>query len=75
LRLPFVGLSLATAPIGLVLGEVPTLAMYFGVVAPIGFVLRATGHDPLERRFRPDAQSYWTHKRPARNAASYLRQF
>src|SRR5687768_17400236 len=75
LRLPFVGLSYVTAPIGLVVGEVLTLVMYFGVFAPIGFVLRLTGRDPLERRFRPEAPSYWTPKRPARDAAAYLRQF
>ena len=75
LRIPFVGLSYATAPIGLVVGEVLSIVMYFGVFAPIGFLLRVTGRDPLERRFRPEAESYWTPKRPARNAASYLRQF
>jgi MFS family permease len=75
LRIPYVGLSYATAPIGLVVGEILTVVMYFGVFAPIGFFLRATGRDPLERRFRPEAKSYWTPKRPARSAAAYLRQF
>ena len=75
LRFPFIGLSYATAPIGLVIGEILTIVMYFGVFAPIGFLLRATGHDPLERRFRPDAKSYWKPKRPARDVAAYLRQF
>jgi hypothetical protein len=75
LRLPFVGLSIATAPIGLVMGEVLTALMYFGVFMPIGMLLRLTGRDPLERRFRPEAESYWTPKRPARNAAGYLKQY
>jgi len=75
LRIPFLGLSYATAPIGLVVGEVLTVAMYFGVFMPIGFLLRVTGRDPLERTFRPEAKTYWTPKRPARDAASYLRQY
>jgi len=75
LRMPFLGLSYATAPIGLVAGEVLGAVMFFFVFAPIGFILRATGRDPLERRFRPEAKSYWTPKRPARGAASYLRQY
>jgi hypothetical protein len=75
LRIPFLGLSYATAPIGLVMGEILTVLMYFGVFAPIGFVMKAMGRDPLERKFRPEAKTYWTPKRPARDAASYLRQY
>jgi hypothetical protein len=75
LRLPFLGLSYATAPLGLVVGEILAVLMYFAVFAPIGLLLRATGRDPLARRFEPESKSYWTPKRRAPSGASYLRQF
>ncbi|MGC3966067.1 MAG: hypothetical protein QM775_01450 [Pirellulales bacterium] len=71
----FVGLSYATAPIGLVVGELLLLVMYFGVFLPIGMVMKLLGRDPLERRFDRTAPSYWTPKRSARSTASYFRQF
>ncbi len=33
--------------------------MFYGAVLPIGLVMRGLGHDPLRRRFKPEAQSYW----------------
>jgi hypothetical protein len=75
LRLPFLGLSYATAPLGLVVGEVLAVVMYFAVFAPIGLLLRATGRDPLSRRFQPEAKTYWTPKRRAPSGARYLRQY
>jgi len=75
LKHPFVGLSLATAPIGLVVGEFVTLVMFFVVLMPLGLVFRALGRNPLDWRFRRDATTYWTMKPQPRDAASYFRQF
>ncbi len=71
----FVGLSYATAPIGLVVGELLLLVMYFGVFLPIGLVMKLLDRDPLERRFDRQAPSYWSPKHAARSTASYFRQF
>ena len=75
LKHPFVGLSLATAPIGLIVGELVTLVMFFVVLMPLGLVFRALGRNPLDWRFRRDATTYWTMKSQPRDAASYFRQF
>ena len=71
LRLLYVGLSLATYPIGLVVSSLLLGLIYYAVLSPLGLILRVCGHDPLQRR---PAASYW-HKRPGpRAAASYFRQ-
>lgn len=75
LKRPFVWVSLATAPIGMVLGEVLLLTMYFGVFAPIGLLFKLIGRDPLSRKFDRSAKSYWVERTASRAPATYLRQF
>ena len=69
----FVGLILLTYPIGWVVSHVLLGLIFYGVVTPIGLLLRATGHDSLELN-PPQGPSMW--KRPVgkTGAASYLRQ-
>jgi hypothetical protein len=74
LRLAYVGLATATYPIGAFVSQVVLAAAFYLVLTPIGAVLRAAGHDPLQRRFEPSAGTYWSPRRGPRAAASYLRQ-
>jgi hypothetical protein len=69
----FVGLILLTYPIGWVVSHVLLGLIFYGVVTPIGLLLRATGHDSLDLN-PPQGPSMW--KRPVgkTGAASYLRQ-
>ena len=69
----FVGLILLTFPIGWVVSHVLLGAIFYGIVMPIGIILRQTGHDPLQLK-APLGSSLW--KRPIGKigAASYLRQ-
>ena len=69
----FVGLILLTYPIGWVVSHVLLGLIFYGVVTPIGLLLRATGHDSLNLN-PPQGPSMW--KRPVgkTGAASYLRQ-
>lgn len=51
-------------------------AIYFGVVTPIGLLMRAFGKDPLALRFDPEAPSYWIHRDPpGPDPESLRRQF
>jgi len=71
LRRLYIGLSLATYPIGFVFSALVLVLIYYAILTPLGLILRVCGHDPLQRR---PAASYW-HKRPGpRAAASYFRQ-
>ena len=73
IRPVFVGLILTTFPIGWVVSHVLLGAIFYGVVTPIGLILRLTGHDSLQLK-PPRADTLW--KRPVgkTDPASYLRQ-
>ena len=48
--------------VGHVMGWVNTRiilgALFYGVVTPMGLVMRLTGRDPMRREYEPDAQTY-----------------
>lgn len=76
LRYPFVGLSLVTIPVGMVVAEIIMLLLWCVLFVPLGWSLRLLGRTPLNRAFAdPQCASYWQKKTSATNAASYYRQF
>jgi hypothetical protein len=74
-RALFVGASYATFPIGFVVSNVIVGVLYFGVITPIGLIMRAFGRDPMSRAFDKTATSYFVKRPPARAAEDYFRQF
>jgi hypothetical protein len=60
-------------PIGLVVGHVVLGLVYFGLMTPLGLVMRMAGRDALRLR-KPNVASYWNRRTPATTAASYYRQ-
>ena len=74
LKLAFIGATVLTMPIGMVLGEVMLVIMYFGVFTPVAALFRLIGRDALHRRFDPAAPSYWAPKARAADAQQYFRQ-
>jgi hypothetical protein len=71
----FLGASLAAMPIGLVVGEVVLVLVFFGVFLPMALVFRLIGRDALQRGLDRNAKSYWQPKAQPRDAGSYYRQF
>jgi len=81
----YVGLSLATFPIGWAVSHLLMAFVYFGVVTPLGLLARLVGRDRLGLRFPPaprgantpqaGAKSYWEPHRPAHSPEQYFRQF
>jgi hypothetical protein len=71
----YVGLLVASYPLGWAAGLLVLAAVYFGLFTPLALVFRLIGRDALERRFDPAAASYW-HPRPrSADPGRYLRQF
>ncbi len=62
-------------PIGWVVSHLLMAAVYFFVVTPMGWALRAARVDPLERRRTPEAETYWTDDPSPTDPSSYFRQF
>lgn len=65
----------ATYPIAWVVGHLLFGCVFFGIVLPIGLVMRILGYDPL--RLRPSQRaSNWQDRNPqAKSTDSYFRQF
>jgi carbamoyltransferase len=59
-------------PLGRLVSKLLLGLVFFGLVTPLGLLLRALGRDPLSQRARPD--SYWQPHRPGADPARYLRQ-
>jgi hypothetical protein len=71
----YLGLICVSFPIGWVVSHAVLALLFFGIFAPIGLALRASGRDPLQRAREPGQASYWTPARRARPAQSYFKQF
>jgi hypothetical protein len=69
----FVGLILLTFPIGWVISHLLLGLIFYGVVTPIGLILRISGHDPLQLE-KPSGNSVWKTSIGKTNATRYLRQ-
>jgi hypothetical protein len=73
IRPVFVGLILLTYPIGWGVSHVLLGVIFYGIVTPIGIILRITGHDPLQLK-APLGSSLWKSPTGKIGPASYLRQ-
>jgi predicted membrane metal-binding protein len=38
--------------------------IFFACIAPLGWIMRLAGKDPMRRRFEPDAETYWVVRQP-----------
>jgi polyferredoxin len=66
-------LMIITMPIGWVVSNLLLGVLYFGIMTPFGFLLRATGRDPLRMK-RPETETYWQNRSQRRDPSSYYRQ-
>jgi hypothetical protein len=73
-RVIYLCLSYATAPIGIVVSLVVLGIVYYVVVTPIGVMMRLLGRDPMQRRADPDAETYWRQRKES-PSERYFRQF
>ena len=69
----FVGLILLTFPIGWVVSHLLLGLIFYGVVTPIGLILRISGHDPLQLK-KSGENSVWKTSVGKTDATRYLRQ-
>ena len=50
--------------LGNIVGPIALGILFYGIFAPLGFVMRLTGKDPLRTRLDPGADSYWVPRKP-----------
>ncbi|WP_339908102.1 hypothetical protein [Symmachiella dynata] len=70
----FLAMMIVAIPVGLVLGELGMLCVYFGVFLPIGIIFRLMRRDALQLKTARSSASYWQAKSQPRDATRYYRQ-
>jgi hypothetical protein len=48
----------------LIVSPIFLTVLFYGCIAPIGFLMRLSGKDPLHLRYEPAAESYWISRTP-----------
>ncbi len=71
----YIAVTVVTLPIGMVLGEVALIAIYFVVFVPIGCLFRLMKRDALQRTIDRSRLSYWEECAPEREKRDYLRRY
>jgi len=66
---------IAVWPIGWLVSHLLLALVYYLVVTPVGVAIRMLGHDPLRRKFDPEAETYWEDCPSDDKPESYFRQF
>ena len=75
LRLLYLAACYATLPIGWVVSHLLLGFVYYGVMTPIGLIMRLVGYDPMNRKLDLEAKSYWTKRESSEDKQRYFRQF
>jgi hypothetical protein len=75
MRRVYVGWMILAFPIGWTVSQVMLAVIFFGLFAPIGFLFRLLGRDPLHRTRRPELESYWAPKPTPTDLRRYFKQF
>ena len=70
----FLAMMLVAAPVGMAVGELSMLFIYYGLFVPIGLAFRLLRRDGLQMNLDPDAESYWQTVEKPHGVASYYRQ-
>ena len=70
----YVGWMFAVFPIGWTTSHLLMALIYYGVITPIGMLVRWNGADLLQRRFDPSADSYWTSRPSPPEVSRYFKQ-
>ena len=74
-KMIYLGMILLTLPIGYVVSFILLAAFYFLLLAPLGLIFHLIGRDPLNRKFEPNAKSYWLSRQPPKGPEQYFHQF
>lgn len=73
---PFYDLLITVAyPIGWVVSHLMIVLVYYGVITPIGVIMRLFGRDSMNRRFDRSATTYWIAHDPGAATKRYFQQF
>ncbi|MDH3691113.1 MAG: SxtJ family membrane protein [Gammaproteobacteria bacterium] len=62
-------------PVGWLISHTLLALTYYGVITPIGVLMRIFGYDPLRRKLDPDRDSEWSEHSSDQDTRRYFQQF
>jgi len=71
----YVAWMVAVYPIGWTVSHVVMAIVYYGVITPLGLIMRLVGYDPMRRQADSDVTTYWIKREPTRDPKRSFRQF
>ena len=71
----FTAALIVTFPLAWAVSLAVLAIAFYGLITPLALFFRLIGRDVLERRPRPDEDSYWQAKPPAERPQRYLQQY
>lgn len=71
----YIGMSCIAVPIGMVVGEIAMLLIFFGLFLPIGLLFRLVRRDALKLRMDRTRVSHWQPKHESEDVSSYYRRY
>ncbi len=75
LRIPlYLGWMLGVAPIGWLVTHLVLGLIFYGLITPMGVIMRLFRRDRLQRKLDASAESYWQGHDPGGDTARYFRQ-
>ena len=75
MRLVYLGMTYASFPIGFTISFLLMVIIYYGIVFPLGLMMKICGYDPMTRKIDTSASSYWIDRKQEREVKTYFRQF
>ena len=75
LRRIYIAMCWLVYPIGMAISYLMLALTYYGVLTPIGLLMRLFGYDPMKRRLDPTATTYWMQRETGRPVKRYFRQY
>lgn len=75
LAAPFKIAMIVTYPLAWAMSLLVLVLIFYGLITPLGLLLRLLGRDVLNRRNRSRPESYWKPRPRAADAVRYLRQY
>lgn len=70
-----VGWMYAVFPIGWTVFHLLMAVTFYGLLTPLGLLARLCGHDALQLKAEPDAETYWQARGESRPRTDYFRQY
>lgn len=74
-RYLFLGWMIAAFPIGWTVSHILMGTIYYGLITPMGLIMRWCGRDSMGRRFDHARESYWEPHVSPKDKQQYFRQY